>query len=155
MDLTEVEEARRLMRAHAPDEVLLFFVVRMLAYFNPRPPSQRPPGDMVAWGIRRYGPLVGRADATPADVARTCQAALHRPWKPGSVTTDWHDPRKSELLTQRMSRESNSLREPYMIEQLLAAATSGARVFATVGEGHVCNIRAELRARWNAAALRR
>jgi hypothetical protein len=126
--------------------------VRVLAYFNPRPASQRPPGDLVAWAIRRYAPLVGLPATTPGDVVvRACHRALHREWKPSEVTTDWHDPTKGDLLTQRMSRESNELREPYMLEQMLDAARDGARVFVTLGEGHVCNLRAEMLARMGAS----
>ncbi len=156
-DLTEAEEARRLLQRHSADEVLLFMVVRPLAYFNPRPASQRPPGDLVAWALRRYGPLVGLPDATEVDLARTCKRVLHRPWDPPSVTTEWHNPEKGDLLTQRMSRESNALREPYQLEQMLGAAQDGARVLVSMGEGHVCNLRAELKRRWNQqeAAVRR
>ncbi len=148
-DVPDAEQARQLLRRHAPDEVLLFLAVRALAYFNPRPASQRPPGDLVAWILQRYGPLVGLPNATSRDLARVCQRALHRRWDPSAVTTDWHDPRRSELLTQRMSRENNELRDPYMLEQMLSAARSGARVFVALGEGHVCNVRDALRTRWN------
>lgn len=148
VDLTEEEEARRLLQRHNADEVLLFMVVRPLAYFNPRPASQRPPGDLVAWALRRYGPLVGLPDATEADLARTCKRVLHRPWDPPSVTTEWHNPKKRDLLTQRMSQESNALREPYQLEQILGAAQEGARVLVSMGEGHVCNLRTELKRRW-------
>ena len=148
-DLTEAEEVRRLLRRHPADEVLLFLSVRVLAYFNPRPPSQRPPGDLVEWTMRRYAPLVGLPVETAGQrVARACERSLGRPWEPSRVTTDWHDPTKDELLTQRLSRESNDLREPYMIDRLLEAARPGARAFAALGEGHVCNVGAALRARW-------
>jgi hypothetical protein len=148
-DLTEPEEARRLLRRHSPEEVLLFLTVRVLAYFNPRPASQRPPGDLVTWAIHRYAPLVGLPPTITADdLARICERALHRRWRPSDVTTDWHDPRKDDLLTQRMSRESNELREPYMLEQMLDSAGKGARVFVALGEGHVCNVGVELRALW-------
>jgi hypothetical protein len=148
LDLAEPEEARRLLLRHAPDEVLLFFTVRVLAYFNPRPPTERPPGDLIQWTLRRYGPMAGLPNATSGDLASTCQRALHRTWDPDAVTTDWHDPRKSDLLTQRMSQESNDLREPYILERLLVSAENGARVFAAVGEGHLCNLEANLRTRW-------
>ena len=65
------------------------------------------------------------------------------------MATAWHDPRRSDLLTQRMSRESDALREPFMLEQLLGTARQGARVFAEVGEGHVCHVRAGLERRWS------
>lgn len=155
MDLPEPEEARRLLQRHSADEVLLFLSVRVLAYFNPRPVAERPPGDLVQWTLRRYGPMAGMPNATSADLASTCQRVLHRAWDPGSVTTDWHDPRKTDLLTQRMSQESNDLREPWMLERLLAAAETGARVFAGVGEGHLCNLQAELSARWQATKTER
>ena len=149
-DLPESEEARRLLHRHSPEEVLLFLTVRVLAYFNPRPTSQRPPGELVAWAIHRYASLVGLPTTTTSDdLARVCERALHRRWNPSAVTTDWHDPTQDALLTQRMSRESNELREPYMLEQLLDAARNGARVFAALGEGHVCNVRAALGARWH------
>jgi hypothetical protein len=154
-DVPDGELARQLLRRHAPDEVLLFLTVRALATFNPRPPSQRPPGDLVAWSLQRYGPLAGLPQATKRDLARVCQRVLLRPWDPGAVTTAWHDPRKAELLTQRMSRESDGLREPYMLDQMLSAARSGARVFVALGEGHVCNMRDALRARWNDKRTRR
>ena len=148
-DLTEAEEAHRLLRHHSPDEVLLSLVVRVLAYFNPKPASQRPPGDLVDWAIHRYGPLVGLESASERDVARTCNSALGRAWKPTAITTEWHDPRKSDLLTQRMSRESNDLREPFIVEQILNAAVKGERVFASLGEGHVCDFPGTLTPRWN------
>jgi len=145
MDLPEAEEARRLALRHSREEVLLFMTVRVLAYFNPRPPDQRPPGDLVAWAIRRYAPLAGLPlTTTGADLGRVCERALKRAWNPAAVTTDWHDPTKDELLTQRMSRESNQLREPHMLDQLRLAARPGSRVFAAVGEGHVCNVRTAL-----------
>lgn len=151
MDLSEVEEVRRLVQRHPRDEVLMFLVARVLAYFNGRPLEQRPPGNLVEWAVRRYRDDVGLPEATPADVAAAFERLLHRPWKPDELTTEIHDPRKSELVTQRMSQESNELREPYMLERLLAAAESGARVFATVGEGHLCRLQTELRARWKAS----
>lgn len=141
LDLPEAEEARRLMRRHPADEVLLFFVVRVLAYFNPRPVSQRPPGDLVAFAVARYAPLVGLPAATgPELLEETCRRALGRRWDPAAVTTAWHDPRNSDLLTQRMSRESNALREPYMLESMLGALRGGSRVLAVVGEGHLCDL---------------
>jgi hypothetical protein len=148
LDLPEAEEARRLLQRHAPDEVLLFLSVRVLAYFNPRPASQRPPGELVAWTLRRCGPLAGLPDATEEDLARAFERRLHRRWEPGAVTTACHDPARRALLTQRMSRESNALREPYMLDQLLAGARRGARVFASLGEGHLCDFQAELSRRW-------
>ncbi len=145
MDLPEAEEVRRLALRHSREEVLLFMTVRVLAYFNPRPPDQQPPGDLVAWAIQRYAPLAGLpATTTSADLGRVCERALKRRWDPAAVTTDWHDPTRDELLTQRMSKESNQLREPYMLERLRLAATPGSRVFAAAGEGHACNIQAAL-----------
>lgn len=151
LDLPEPEEARRLLLRHDPDEVLLFLTVRALAYFNPRPTAERPPGDLVQWALRRYGPMAGLPAATEAGLGATCERVLHRSWDPSAVTTDWHDPRKSDLQTQRISRESDELREPYMLERLLASPGGEARVFAVVGEGHLCNLQADLRARWEEA----
>ena len=152
LDLPEPEEARRLLERHSPDEVLLFLTVRVLAYYNARGATERPPGDVVLRALRRYGPMVGLPDASSADLDRTCKRTLHRSWDPGAVSVEWHDPRQRELLTQRISRESNELREPYMLEKLLESSRGGARVFAAVGEGHVCNLQAVLRARWRDAA---
>lgn len=140
LDLPEAEEARRLMSRHPAEEVLLFFVVRVLAYFNPRPPSQRPPGDLAAFAVARYAPLVGLPATSPEQLEPICRRALGRRWDPAAITTAWHDPRKVDLLTQRMSRESNALREPYMLESMLGALQGGSRVLAVVGEGHLCNL---------------
>ncbi len=126
--------------------------MRGLAYFNPRPADQRPPGDLVEWMLRRDAPLVGLPNATKGDLARICERTLRRPWDPAAVTTDWHDPTKDEMLTQRISREDDALRETYMLEQLLDAAKDGARVFAIFGEGHVCDLRTKLRAAWEQAS---
>jgi hypothetical protein len=49
------------------------------------------------------------------------------------------------MLTQRISREDNALREPFMAEQLILAARPGERVFAVFGEGHICNLRQPIR----------
>lgn len=148
LDLPESEEVARLRRKHTAEEVLLLKVIQVVAYFNPRPPDQRPPGDPLVWALKRYAPMAGLPDATPADIERICQQVLHRPWVTSEVTTEWHDPRRSDMLTQVMSQESNALREPYMLEQLLSAAGPGHRVFATVGEGHVCDLWSELSKRW-------
>jgi len=144
-DLTEDEEARRLLKKYQADEVLVYFVVRVLAYFNPRPAAERPPGDLVEFALRRAAPLVGKPTASQEDLAMMWRRVLHRRFDPKEVTTDWHHPFKKEMITQRISREDNALREPYMIEQLIGAATPGARVFAVYGEGHVCSMRRRLR----------
>jgi len=148
-DLPEAEEARQLLAHHPPDEVLLFMTVRLLAYFNPRPAAQRPAGDLVAWALPRLAPLVGLREAEAGEALRRAwERELHRPFAPEAVTTAWHDPRYDDLPTQRMFRESNGLREPYMLERLLSASRGGARVFAALGEGHVCDLRPGLRQRW-------
>lgn len=152
LDLSESEEARRLAQRHPPDEVLMFLVVRVQAYFNGRPADQRPPGDLVDWAVRRYRDALHLPAATAADVAATFERVVGRPWRPGELTTEIHDPRRSELATQRMSQESNALREPYMIDCLLESSRGGARVLAIVGEGHVCRIQDELRERWRRRA---
>jgi hypothetical protein len=152
-DLPEAEEARLLLQHHPPDEVLLFMAVRVLAYFNPRPAAQRPAGDLVAWTLQRYAPLVGLREAVAGEeLRRAWTRGLGRPFAPEAVTTAWHDPRFEDLLTQRMSRESNGLREPYMLERLLSASRGGARAFVALGEGHVCDLRPSLRERWRARA---
>jgi hypothetical protein len=85
------------------------------------------------------------SEATKADLAAIWERTLHRPCDPGDVTPEWHDPFKDETVIQRISREDNALREPFMIEQLVQAAKPGARVFAIFGEGHVCNLREPLK----------
>ncbi len=132
VDLPESEEARRLAKRHPPDEVLMFLVARVLAYFNGRPPDQRPPGDLVDWAVRRYRDALHLPAATASDVAATFERVLGRPWRPDELTTEIHDPRRSELATQRMSAESNALREPYIVERLLEATRGGARAFAVL-----------------------
>jgi hypothetical protein len=133
------------MRRYPADEVLLYFVVRIVAYFNPRPADERPPGDIVEWALRRDAPLVGLPDATKADLSRIWESKLARPFDPAAATTEWHNPFKEDLITQRISREDNAIREPFMAEQLLLAAKPGARVFGVFGEGHVCNLEPLLR----------
>jgi hypothetical protein len=150
-DLAEAEEAKRLLRSFSADAVLVYFVVRGLGYFNPRPADQRPPGDLVEWLLRRYAPLVGRPVATKSDLARAWERVMHGAFEPEAVTTEWHSPFKHEMVTQRISREDDGMREPLMIDLMLDAAKPGARVFAIFGEGHVCHLRRPLAQAWEKA----
>ena len=59
-----------------------------------------------------------------------------RPLAARLVTGDETNPMRDELLTQRIARRSNRLRDEHMLHRLLDALAEYRRVFAVVGVTH-------------------
>jgi hypothetical protein len=53
------------------------------------------------------------------------------------VTGHATNPLRDDLLTQRIARRSNRLREEHMLQRLLDALAEYRRLFAVVGNGHL------------------
>jgi len=152
MDIPLPAEARLLRRALPLPEALLFLVVRQLASYNrktARVDFDGYFGDFFA----RIAPGLGLAAIDWPMVEAAHRALLGRPLAARQVTALQTDPMRAELLTQRIARRSNRLRDAYMLRRLLAARAAQARVFAVVGVSHAVMLEPALRAAAAAPAM--
>ena len=135
MDIPLAEETQLLRRTLAPDEVLVFLVVRQLASFNrktARMDFARYFGDFFAL----ISPPLELATIDWPLIEAAHVRVLGRPLAARQVTATETDPMRAELPTQRMARLSNRLRDEHMLRRLLDALAVHERVFATVGVSH-------------------
>jgi hypothetical protein len=135
MDLPLTDEARRLFREIPQRDALVFLVVRQLASFNRKTARM----DFDAY-FRDFFALIAPALELRSIEWPLVEAAhrrvLGRPLLARSVTARETDPMRNELLTQRIARLSNRLRDEHMLGRLVAAVAEHGRVFATVGVSH-------------------
>ena len=144
MDIALAEEARLLRRELSRSEALVFLAVRQLASFN------RKTAHMDFDGYFRdffalIAPALDLATIDWALVEREHLCVVGRPLAARLVTGHETDPLREELLTQRIARRSNRLRDEHMLGRLLTALASHRRVFATVGVTHAVMLEPALR----------
>ena len=135
MDIPLAEEARLLRRDLTQAEALVFLVVRQLASFNRKTARMDFDGyfgdffDLIA-------PALGLAAIDWPLIAREHLRVVGHPLDGERVTGHETNPMRDDLLTQRIARRSNRLRDEHMLRRLLAALNDYRRVFATVGVTH-------------------
>lgn len=145
MDIALDEEARRLLTRHPPRDLVVFFVVRQLASFNRKTARMdfdayfRDFFDLISPGLG-----LGRLD-WPL-VQREHQRVFGFALVPRQVDASLTDPTRTEVLTQRIARDSNRMRDEWMLKGLLQATRAHRRVFATVGVTHAVMLEPALRA---------
>jgi hypothetical protein len=145
MDIPLPEEARLLQRALAPGEALVFLVVRQLASFNRKTARM----DFQAYFAEFFDLIAPGLNLAAIDwplVEREHLRVLGRSLSPRQVTALETDPTRDDVLTQRIARRSNRLRDEHMLVRLLEALAAHRRVFATVGVSHAVMLEPALRA---------
>lgn len=145
MDIPLPEEARLLRRELTQAEALVFLVVRQLASFNRKTARMDVDG---YWGdfFELIAPPLELAAIDWPLVEREHVRVLGRPLAAPEVTGHETNPMRDELLTQRIARRSNRLRDEHMLRRLLAALAVHRRVFAVVGVTHAVMLEPALRA---------
>jgi hypothetical protein len=145
MDIPLVEEARRLRREIGPGAALVFLVVRQCASFNRKTARMDFDGYFGAF-FARIAPGLELAAIDWPLVESAHQRVLGRPLAARTITGLETDPMRHDLLTQRIARRSNRLRDEHMLRRLIEALAGHARVFATVGVTHAVMLEPALRA---------
>jgi len=150
MDIPLAEEARLLRCEMALPEVLVFLVVRQLASYNRK--TARPDFDAYFGEFfELIAPALGLAAIDWPMIEAAHRRVLGCPLAAPQVTALETDPTRDELLTQRIARRSNRLRDEHMLGRLVDALAAHARVFATVGVSHAVMLEPALRAAGTAA----
>lgn len=135
MDIPLGEEARLLRRQLPQGEALVFLVVRQLASFNRKTARIDFDGyfgeffDLIA-------PALELAAIDWPLIEREHLRVVGHPLVAGRVTGHETDPLRDDLVTQRIARRSNRLRDERMLRRLLDALAEYRRVFAVVGVTH-------------------
>lgn len=145
MDIPLPEEARLLHGALLPGEALVFLVVRQLASFNRKTARM----DFAAYFGDFFGVIAPALELDAIDwplVEREHLRVVGHPLVARSVTGHETNPLRDELVTQRIARRSNRLRDEHMLDRLLAALADARRVFAVVGVTHAVMLEPALRA---------
>lgn len=145
MDIPLGQEARLLRRAIGTPAALVFLVVRQLASFNRKTARMDFDGYFQDF-FAHIAPGLQLAAIDWRLIERAHERVLGRPLAVREVTAIETDPLRDALLTQRIARHSNRLRDEYMLRCLLAALDAHASVFATVGVSHAVMLEPALRA---------
>lgn len=145
MDIPLEDEARLLLAEIGQRQALVYLVVRQLASFNRKTARMDFDGYFGDFFARIAAAL--ELDAIEwAHVEAEHRQVLGRPLQARRVTAFETDPMCDELVTQRISRLSNRLRDEHMLARLLDAQARYPRVFATVGVSHAVMLEPALRA---------
>lgn len=145
MDIPLPEEARWLRRQVGQGRALVFLVVRQLASFN-RKTARMDFDGYFADFFSLIAPALELGELDWPLIEREHLRVLGAPLEARRVTARETDPMHDDLLTQRISRVSNRLRDAHMLGRLLEALAVHARVFATVGVSHAVMLEPALRA---------
>ncbi len=135
MDIPLAEEARRLRRELSQGEALVFLVVRQLASFNRKTARMDFDGyfgdffDLIA-------PALELAAIDWPLIEREHLRVVGHPLVARRVSGHETNPMRDDLVTQRIARRSNRLRDEHMLHRLLDALAHYRRVFAVVGVTH-------------------
>lgn len=135
MDIPLAEEAHLLRRELSQREALVFLVVRQLASFNRKTARMDFDGYFGEFFDLIAPPLELAAIDWPL-IEREHLRVVGRPLAARCVTGRETDPLRDDLVTQRIARRSNRLRDEHMLRRLLAALAEHRRVFAVVGVTH-------------------
>jgi len=145
MDIPLAEEARLLRRELSEGEALVFLVVRQLASFNRKTARMDFDGyfgdffDLIA-------PALELAAIDWPLIEREHLRVVGHPLEARRVTGHETNPMRDDLVTQRIARRSNRLRDEHMLHHLLEALVEYRRVFAVVGVTHAVMLEPALRA---------
>jgi len=145
MDIPLAEEARLLRRELSQAEALVFLVVRQLASFNRKTARMDFDGyfgeffDLIA-------PALELAAIDWPLIEREHLRVVGHPLVARRVTGHETNPMRDDLVTQRIARGSNRLRDEHMLRRLLDALAAHRRVFAVVGVTHAVMLEPALRA---------
>ncbi|MEO8606225.1 MAG: hypothetical protein ABI629_26880 [bacterium] len=145
MDIPLEDEARLLRHEIVLREALVFLVVRQLASFNRKTARMDFDGYFGDF-FARIAPGLDLPAIDWAMVEDAHRRVLGRALAARSVTALQTDPTRDALLTQRIARLSNRLRDAHMLGRLLAALDTHVCVFATVGVSHAVMLEPALRA---------
>jgi hypothetical protein len=135
MDIPLAEEAKLLRRQMAQRDALVFLVVRQLASFN-RKTARMDFDAYFADFFGRIGPALGLAAIDWPLIEHEHLRVLGRPLEARRITAVETDPMRDDLVTQRIARLSNRLRDEHMLRQLIDAVARHGRVFAAAGVTH-------------------
>ena len=135
MDIPLAEEAKLLRRQMAQRDALVFLVVRQLASFN-RKTARMDFDAYFADFFGRIGPALGLAAIDWPLIEREHLRVLGRPLDRQRITAVETDPMRDDLITQRIARLSNRLRDEHMLRRLIDAVARHGRVFAAAGVTH-------------------
>jgi hypothetical protein len=135
MDIPLAEEARLLRRELSQSEALVFLVVRQLASFNRKTARM----DFDAYFGEFFELIAPALELAAIDwplIEGEHLRVVGHPLTARSVTGHETNPMRDDLVTQRIARRSNRLRDEHMLDRLSAALTEYRRVFAVVGVTH-------------------
>lgn len=144
MDVPLADEARLLRHELSEAETLVFLVVRQLASFNRKTARMDFDGYFGDF-FALIAPALGRASIDWPLVETAHHQVAGRPLEVRRVTARETDPMRDDLVTQRIARRSNRLRDEYMLDRLLAALERHRQVFAVVGVSHAVMLEPALR----------
>lgn len=144
MDIPLPDEARWLRRHIGQSRALVFLVVRQLASFNRKTARMDFDGYFGDF-FSLIAPPLELDDLGWPLIEREHRRVLGGSLVVRRVTARETDPMRDELLTQRIARLSNRLRDAHMLRRLLDAVTAHRRVFATVGVSHAVMLEPALR----------
>ncbi len=145
MDIPLGAEAQLLRSEVGVGDALVFLVVRQLASFNRKTARM----DFDGYFRDFFAVIAPGLELAAIDwplVEREHRRLLARPLAAPQVTAVETDPMRDALPTQRIARLSNRRRDEHMLQCLLDAVATHARVFATVGVTHAVMLEPALRA---------
>lgn len=145
MDIPLAEEARLLQHELPQGEALVFLVVRQLASFNRKTARMDFDGYFGDFFDLIAPPLELAAIDWPL-IEREHRRVVGHPLVARRVTGHETNPMRDDLLTQRIARRSNRLRDEHMLRRLLDGLAEYRRVFAVVGVTHAVMLEPALRA---------
>ncbi len=144
MDIPLAEEARLLRAEIGGGDALVFLVVRQLASYN-RKTARMDFGGYFGDFFETIAPALELAAIEWPLIEAEHSRLLGRQLSTARVTALETDPTRDDLPTQRIARLSNRLRDEHMLDRMLAALDTHARVFASVGVSHAVMLEPALR----------